>query len=140
MSKKKATNEYLQTLIQNLYDFSYRLIEETPICLKNTSWFLVEYKVSFYRYKCYVDDESIDPSLRRQLKDYFCFMTSCLDVHNQKYLYQCKKNKVPFTPEELIAWKRYHKTLDSWAWNQEHQHKIEERIAANQYGLEPYMA
>ena len=140
MTKKKATKEYLEKLIQHLYDYSNSLLKEDPECLKNTSWFFVDHKLSHYRYKCYIEDESIDAGLRRQIKDYFCFMTSCLDVHNQKYLFLCKKNKTPFTPEELIAWKRYHKTLDSWAWNQENQQRIEERIAANQYALEPYMA
>lgn len=139
MSNKKATHEYLKKIIENLFDYSQKLLEETPDCLKNTSWFFVEHQISFYRYNAYIKDESIDAGLRRQLKDYFCYMTSCLDMRNQKYLHLCKKNKIPFTPEELIAWKRYHKTLDSWAWDQEHQQRIEERIAANQYGLEPYM-
>ena len=138
MANKKATPEYLQKLIQNLQEYAKKVRNQEPMSLKNTSWFFVENKISFYRFKYYTEDDSVDPSIRRQLKDQFCYLTACLDVANQKYLYQCKKDKKLFTPEELLAWKRYHKSLDSWAWDREHENRLAEKAASRNYELEGY--
>lgn len=138
MAIKKATIEYLQKLIQSIKDYSAQIRKEEPYCLKNTSWFFVEKKISHNRFKYYTEEDSIDLSIRRQIKDEFCYLTACLDVANQKYLYKCKKEKKPFTPEELIAWKRYHKSLDSWAYDREHENRMAEKAASRNYELEGY--
>lgn len=138
MAPKKATPEYLQKLIKSLQDYSSKIKKETPYCLKNTSWFFVENNISNFRYKYYTEDDSIDKSIQRQLKDAFCYMTACLDVSNQKYLYQCKKDKKPFTAEELIAWKRYHKSLDSWAYDRDTENRIAEKAMSRNYELEGF--
>lgn len=138
MAIKKATPEYLKKLIQSIKDYSNKIKNEDSIGLKNTSWFFVENNISFNRFKYYTEDDSIDRATQRELKDNFCYLTACLDVANQKYLYQCKKDKKTFTPEEMIAWKRYHKSLDSWAWDREHENRLAEKAASRNYELEPY--
>lgn len=138
MASKKATPEYLQKLIQSLKEYAKKIKSETPISLKNTSWFFVENNISLHRFKYYTEDDSIDRAIQRELKDHFCYLTACLDVYNQKYLYLCKKDKKPFTPEEMISWKRYHKCLDNWAWDREHQNRLAEKEASRNYELEHY--
>lgn len=139
MARKNATCKYLQELIKNIQEYSDYIIQETPNRLRNTSGFFQQTKISFYRFNCYIEDESIDIGIRKQLKDHFCYLTACLDEYNLRYVVECKKKKNPFTPEELIAFKRYHKSLDSWAWHKDHENRIAEKIAASQYYVEPYV-
>lgn len=138
MAKKNATTEYIQKLIQSLQEYSREIQEETPYRLRNTSAFWKRYNLSFFRYNQYVEDESIDLSLRLQLQDHFSFLGSCLDEYNLLYVIECKRNKTPFTPEELIAFKRYHKVLDSCSWHLENKQRIAEKEAKRDYYLEPF--
>lgn len=138
MSKKKATTEYIEKIIAALQEYSKEIQEEKPYRLRNTSAFWKRYKISFYRYNRYVEDESIEEALRIQLKDCLSFLTSCLDEYNLLYVLECKRNKTPFTPEELIAFKRYHKILDNYAWHLENKQRIAEKEAGRDYYVESF--
>lgn len=138
MSKKKATIEYIQRLIESLKEYTEEIDQENPYRLRNTSEFWRRYKLSFYRYRIYIEDESIDSSLRIQLQDHLSALTSSLDEYNLLYMIECKKNKTPFTPEELIAFKRYHKVLDNYSWYLENKQRIAEKEATREYYVESF--
>lgn len=138
MAKKKATIEYIQKLIQSLIEYTQEIEEEDPYRLRNTSAFWKRYKLSFYRYNTYVEDKSIDSALRVELQDRLSRLTSCLDEYNLLYMLKCKQNKTPFTQEELVAFKRYHKVLDNYSWYLENKQRLAEKEAGRDYYVESF--
>lgn len=138
MAKKNATIEYIQKIITSLREYSEEIKQEKPYRLRNTSEFWKRYDISFYRYQRHIEDESIDLSLRIQMQDQFSYLTSCLDEYNLLYVIECKRNKTPFTPEELLAFKRYHKMLDNYSWYIENKQRIAEKEAGRDYYVEPF--
>lgn len=138
MAKKKATIEYIQKLIESMREYTEEIQKETPYRLRNTSAFWKKYNLSFFRYNKYIEDKSIDLSLRMELEDRLSSLGSSLDEYNLLYMIECKRNNTPFTPEELVAFKRYHKVLDHYSWYLENKQRLAEKEASREYYEESF--
>ena len=138
MANKKATTEYIQKLIESMRGYAEEIKLEVPYRLRNTSAFWKRYSLSFFRYQKHIKDESVDLSLRIQMQDAMSYLGSCIDEYNLLYMIECKKNATPFTPEELVAFKRYHKVFDHYSWWLENEQRMAEKEAGRSYYVEPF--